>query len=187
MQVPRKHKMNLKKLGDINISIKMGGLEKVQMRIAERIRKAKSVFSKLSSKSQEVSDDITTRILQSKDNFDNFCNNVDGFLKKKGKEFNKNIQQMIDTIAKKTKIEKTSDTVESAITGEMTAEDVAIFLASLWENHEIVQSKFIDTGNEEYGEMALDIKVAINNIEEIKSYLIDHGKHDKVEYDYVFE
>ena len=157
------------------------------MKIAERIRKTRTVFSKLSTQTKETSDDISHRIRESKENFDDFCRNVDGVLKKKGQEFNKNIKQMIDSIAKKTKLEKTSGSVESAITGEMTADDVGIFLAALWQNHEIVQSKFIKTGNEEYGEMALDFKVAINNIEEIKSYLIDHGRFDKVEYDYVFE
>ena len=159
------------------------------MKIAEKIRATKTVFSKISSKSKETTDDISCRIRESSESFEDFCKNVDDVLKKKGQEFNKNIKQMIDHIAKKTKLEKESDSDfnESGITGEMTVEDVRRFLASLWENHEIVQEKFIETGDEEYGEMALDFKLAINNIEEIKSYLIDHGRYDKVEYDYIFE
>lgn len=179
--------MNLKKLGDINVSIKMGGLEKVQMKIAEKIRATKSVFSKISDKSKDTADDISSRIKKSSENFDNFVKNVDNVLKKKGQEFNKNIKQMIEHIAEKTKLEKKLESVETAISGEMTVEDVGRFLANLWENHEIVQEKFLETGDEEYGEMALDFKLAINNIEEIKSYLIDHGRYDKIEYDYVFE
>ena len=179
--------MNLKKLGDLKISIKMGGLEKVQMRIAERIRATKTVFSKLSAKSKNVVDEISESLKCTSESFEDFCKNIDDVLKKKGQEFNKNVKQLIDNIAEKTKLDKPADTVETGIEGDMSAEDVGTFLTTLWNNHEMAQEKFIDSGDETYGEMALDIKVAINNIEEIRSYLIDHGRIDKVKYDYSFE
>ena len=171
----------------MNISIKMGGLEKVQMKIAERIRATKTVFNKLSTKSKEVVNEVSESLKYTSESFEDFCRNIDEVLKKKGQEFNKNVKQLIDNIAEKTKLEKTEDTVETGITGDMSAEDVGTFLTALWNNHEMAQEKFIDTGDETYGEMALDIKVAINNIEEIRSFLIEHGRVDKVKYDYSFE
>ncbi len=177
---------NIKKVGDINISFKMGGLEKFQMKIAERISSTKSVFSKLSAKSADTYSDISERIKQSNENFESFVKNVDDVLKRKSQEFNQNIKELIDNLSEKTKSEMESEIVENQINGELSAEDVSSFLATLWENHELAQSKFIESGDETFGEMALDIKVAINNIEEIKSYLIDHGKYDTVNYDYTF-
>ena len=183
--MPKKLKFrDIKKVGDIKVSIKMGGLEKVSMKIAERIQATKSIFSKLHSKGGELSDSIK----KSNEWFEGFTKKVDITLKRKGQEFNQSVKELIRSVSQTVKLESEEiKSVGDEIKGDITAEDVSTFLATLWENHEAAQSKFIETGKDEYGEMALDIKVAINNIEEIREYLIEHGRFDKVEYDYSFE
>ena len=183
--VPKKIKFkDIKKVGDIKIAIKMGGLEKFSMKVAEKIQATKSIFSKIRSESGDLSDSIK----KSNELFDGFTEKVDQALKRKSQQFNQSIKELIKNVSQTVALDSDeSKSVGNEIQGDITAEDVSTFLATLWENHESAQSKFIETGKDEYGEMALDIKVAINNIEEIKTYLIEHGRFDKVEYDYSFE
>ncbi|MHA1785728.1 MAG: hypothetical protein ACTSVY_07970 [Candidatus Helarchaeota archaeon] len=187
--MPKKLKFrNIKKVGDLNVSIKMSGLEKFSMKVAEKISATKRIFSKIQKTSKNGFIDLSKSIESTNEWFDTFSSNLNKVLKKKGEEFNKSIKELIDNISKTNKIKiNETKSIEDEIQGDITADDVNNFLSTLWENHELAQSKFIETGKEEYGEMALDLKVAINNIEEIKLYLIEHGKVDKVKYDYTFE
>ena len=183
--VPKKLKFkDIKKVGDIKVSIKMGGLEKFSMKIAENIQATRSVFSKMRSKGGDLSDSIK----KSNELFEDFTEKVDQTIKRKSQNFNQSIKELIKSVSQTAALDSEDQTsIGDEIKGEITANDVRTFLATLWENHEMAQSKFIETGKDEYGEMALDIKVAINNIEEIKKYLIEHGRFDKVEYDFSFE
>ncbi|NHI94283.1 MAG: hypothetical protein EAX96_17460 [Candidatus Lokiarchaeota archaeon] len=185
--MPKKLKFrDIKKVGEIQVSIKMGGLEKISMKIAEKMQATKNIFIKLQNKQNII--ELSESIKNSNKWFEGFSQKIDQEIRKKNREFNEGILDIVNKLSKNNKLDsKESKLIGEEINGDITVDDVSTFLSTLWENHEMAQTKFIETGEEEYGEMALDIKVAINNIEEIKTYLIEHGKYDKVEYDYSFE
>jgi hypothetical protein len=62
------------------------------------------------------------------------------------------------------------------IQGEMTYQDVDALAKTLWENHDLAQIAFQETTDEEYYEMAMDILLVIQELEQLKDYLMKHGK-----------
>jgi hypothetical protein len=62
------------------------------------------------------------------------------------------------------------------IQGEMTYQDVDDFAKTLWENHDLAQIAFQETTDETYYEMAMDILLVIRELEQLKEYLMKHGK-----------
>jgi len=58
----------------------------------------------------------------------------------------------------------------------MSFQDLDMFTKVLWENHEIANETYEQTNNIKYYEMAMDIKLVIKELEELKEYLVLHGK-----------
>ena len=68
---------------------------------------------------------------------------------------------------------------KSPVSGHMTVEDIETFLATLYENYDIMQKTYEDTKDDTFLEMAMDTQLAIQEINEIKGYLIERGRFDK--------
>ena len=62
------------------------------------------------------------------------------------------------------------------IQGEMSFQDVNLFAKTLWENHDLAQEAFEQTNDPQYYEMAMDILMVIQEMEQLKEYLMKHGK-----------
>jgi hypothetical protein len=62
------------------------------------------------------------------------------------------------------------------IEGEMTFQDVDLFAKTLWENHDLAHEAFEQTNDPQYYEMAMDILMVIQEMEQLKDYLMKHGK-----------
>ncbi|MDD1777009.1 MAG: hypothetical protein LUQ65_02495, partial [Candidatus Helarchaeota archaeon] len=62
------------------------------------------------------------------------------------------------------------------IQGEMSYQDVEDFAKTLWENHDLAQVAFQETTDEAFYEMAMDILMVIRELEQLKEYLMKHGK-----------
>jgi len=60
--------------------------------------------------------------------------------------------------------------------GEMTFYDVDLFAKTLWENHDLAYEAFEQTTDPQYYEMAMDILIVIQEMEQLKEYLMKHGK-----------
>lgn len=62
------------------------------------------------------------------------------------------------------------------IQGEMTYQDVDDLARTLWENHDLAQVAFQESTDETFYEMAMDILMVIRELEQLKEYLMKHGK-----------
>lgn len=67
--------------------------------------------------------------------------------------------------------------IKQLMDGEMTFQQVDTFTKTLWENHELAQQAFEDTSDQKYYEMAMEIKLVIQELEQLKEYLELHGKY----------
>jgi hypothetical protein len=142
----------------------MSGFRIFKEKVSEKLEDISNSFSKLSQNMteflQKVSDtgkSFTDKITETHEKFEAFLNGLqpDAPLDS-GIKNGLKIKQLID--------------------GEMTFHDLDMFTKALWENHDLAHETFEQTSDLKYYEMAMDIKLVIKELEELKEYLVLHGK-----------
>ncbi|HUY01611.1 MAG TPA: hypothetical protein VMV49_18755 [Candidatus Deferrimicrobium sp.] len=142
----------------------MSGFRLFKEKISEKLEEISNSFSKLSQNMteflQKVSNtgkSLTDKVTETHEKFETFLNGL-----QPEAPLNARIQNGL-------KIKKLID-------GEMSFQDLDMFTKVLWENHEIANETYEQTNNIKYYEMAMDIKLVIKELEELKEYLVLHGK-----------
>ncbi|NVM04182.1 MAG: hypothetical protein HWN67_17755 [Candidatus Helarchaeota archaeon] len=168
---------------------KMVGLDKLQLKIMKGLRKTKSIFQKLKIKreNKEKDIDITEKtqseiaiISKKLENNENIFEKISRQIAAQGELISRKVARfqevMKGLVIKQDELDKIGP---SPIDGEMTVEDLEIFLSTLYENYGIMQEQYQETKEEIFLEMAMDTQLAIQEINEIKGYLIERGRYDK--------
>ncbi|MFX1449537.1 MAG: hypothetical protein ACFFCM_01770 [Promethearchaeota archaeon] len=179
----------IKKKVSKEVGAKMVGLDKLQLNIMKGLQKTKSIFQKIkiNREKKEKEIDITEKtqseilkITQKLENNENIFEKISKQITVQGEILSRRVARFQDIM--KGLIIKQDDLDElgkSPVEGDMTVEDIESFLATLYENYGIMQEQYQETKDEIFLEMAMDTQLAIQEINEIKGYLIERGRFDK--------
>ncbi|MFX0134591.1 MAG: hypothetical protein ACFFDN_13205 [Candidatus Hodarchaeota archaeon] len=168
---------------------KMAGLDKLQLKIMKGLSKTKSIFQKLkiNREKKEKKMDITektqseiAKLTKKIEKDENIFEKISRQIVTQGEIISQRVAKFQEVM--KGLIIKREELVEfgkSPVEGDMTVEDIENFLATLYENYDMMQKTYEDTKDDAFLEMAMDTQLAIQEINEIKGYLIERGRFDK--------
>ena len=172
----------------------MDNFKAVKEKLQEKFQ---NVMDSLKSKNRSLQSSLSDSYSDLKHNLTLFQNEIQRRMLKnwteigqKVTEFGKEVEQRFVDTSKKldelrakiqpeyagyTEINEGLET-KQLIQGEMSYQDVDDFAKNLWENHDLAQVAFQETTDETYYEMAMDILIVIQELEQLKEYLMKHGK-----------
>ncbi|MHA1300908.1 MAG: hypothetical protein ACTSO9_15930 [Candidatus Helarchaeota archaeon] len=182
----------IKKVVSKDLSSKVSGLDKIHLGIMRSLTKTKQIFQKLkinrekkekeflfSEKPQSEIDKEVKRITDKLKNNENMFKKISKQLTLQSELFSKKIARFQEVMKGLVIKNSLPEFAPPPIDGDMTVNDIEHFLETLYENYGAMQEQYAKTKDESYLEMAMDTQLAIQEINEIKGYLMERGRYDK--------
>ncbi|MHA1378975.1 MAG: hypothetical protein ACTSRG_11385 [Candidatus Helarchaeota archaeon] len=181
----------IKKVVRKDLASKVSGLDKLQLGIMRSLNKTKSIFEKLkinrekkekeylfSDKPSGIENEIQKLSQKLKTN-ENMFEKLSKQISLQTELFQQRLNRFQEVMKGLVIKDNLPDLGPAPVEGNMTVEDIEHFLETLYENYGIMQEHYMSTKDESFLEMAMDTQLAIQEINEIKSYLMERGRYDK--------
>ncbi len=179
----------IKKKVSKDVGAKMAGLDKLQLKIMKGLSRTKSIFQniKIKRENKEKEMDITektqseiAKISKKLENNENIFEKISKQITVQGEILSQRVARFQEVMKGLViKSEELEEFGKAPVEGHMTVEDIESFLATLYENYGMMQRTYEETKDDAFLEMAMDTQLAIQEINEIKGYLIERGRFDK--------